>query len=312
MPLSYQPKRASLWPAGGSARRALRLGVGALALLVGCASAPGEAFDSLLQRHALEAGNVDGAGFRHLYVRKVRLDEASGLRVYLEGDGSPWIRGRRVARDPTSRNPVALQLMVRDPGDALYLARPCYHRLDDSPPCDPRLWTSARYGEAVVESMAVALQRLLRDADERRPVTLVGYSGGGVLGMLLAQRLERVDQVVTVAANLDTAAWVRLHGYSPLDASLNPAAGPSLRSEVRQLHLAGGDDDTVPPWLIERALQAEPNVTLAVLAGFDHHCCWDAVWPTVLSALQGSRDICRQLERDLPETRCERVTARRH
>jgi len=247
-----------------------------------------------------------------LYVRKVQLDDASALRVYLEGDGSPWIRGRRVARDPTSRNPVALQLMLRDPGDALYLARPCYHRLDDSPPCDPRLWTSARYGEAVVESMTAALQRLLRDLGEHRTVTLVGYSGGGVLGMLLAQRLERVDRVVTVAANLDTAAWVRLHGYSPLDASMNPAAGPSLRREVRQTHLAGGDDDTVPPWLIERALQAEPNATLAVLAGFDHHCCWGAVWPTVLHALQGSRDICRQLERDLPETRCERMTARRH
>ncbi len=313
LPLSDQPKRASLGPAGGSARRALRHGVvaGALALFGGCASAPGEAFDSLLQRHALEAGTVDGAGFRHLYVRKGRLDGASGLRVYLEGDGSPWIRGRRVARDPTSRNPVALQMMLRDPGEALYLARPCYHRLDDSPPCHPRLWTSARYGEAVVESMTAALQRLLRDADERSPVTLVGYSGGGVLGMLLAQRLDQVERVVTVAANLDTAAWVRLHGYSPLVTSLNPAAGPPLRGDVKQLHLAGGDDDTVPPWLIERALQAEPNAALAVLASFDHQCCWGAVWPTVLSALQGSCEICLQLERDLPEARCERVTARR-
>ena len=312
LPLSDQPRRAALEPAG--ARRTLRHAVaaGALALLVGCASAPGEAFDSLLQRHALQSGSVDGAGFRHLYVRKGRLDEASGLRVYLEGDGSPWIRGRRAASDPTSRNPVALRLMLRDPGDALYLARPCYHRLDDSPPCHPQLWTSGRYGEAVVSSMTAALQRLLRDVDERRPVTLVGYSGGGVLGMLLAQRLERVERVVTLAANLDPAAWVRLHGYSPLSTSLNPAAGPSLRREVRQLHLAGGDDETVPPWLIEQALQAEPNAVLAVLAGFDHHCCWGAVWPTVLSALQGSRDICRQLERDLPETRCERVTARSH
>jgi pimeloyl-ACP methyl ester carboxylesterase len=160
--------------------------------------------------------------------------------------------------------------------------------------------------------MTVALQRLLRDADARSPVTLVGYSGGGVLGMLLARRLDRVERVVTVAANLDTAAWVRLHGYSPLATSLNPAAGPPLRGNVKQLHLAGGEDSTVPPMLIEGALQAESNAALAVLDSFDHQCCWSAVWPTVLSALQGSRDICRQLERDLPETRCERVTARTH
>ncbi|MGD8956260.1 MAG: alpha/beta hydrolase [Chromatiaceae bacterium] len=314
LPLSDQPERAPLRPAGGGARRVLRHAVaaGAVMLLVGCASAPGEAFDSLLQRHGLESGTVEGVGFRHLYVRKGRLDKASELRVYLEGDGSPWIRGRRVARDPTSRNPVALRLMLRDPGDALYLARPCYHRVDESPPCHPRLWTSARYGEAVVESMTVALQRLLRDADARSPVTLVGYSGGGVLGMLLARRLDRVERVVTVAANLDTAAWVRLHGYSPLATSLNPAAGPPLRGDVKQLHLAGGEDSTVPPMLIEGALQAESNAALAVLDSFDHQCCWSAVWPTVLSALQGSRDICRQLERDLPETRCERVTGRTH
>ena len=314
LPLSDQPKRASPAPTTASARRGLRCGIaaGALVLLTGCASAPGEQFDSLLLRHALEAAIVEGTRFRHLYVRKAGHDEVPGLRVYLEGDGSPWIRGRQVARDPTPRVPVALQLMLRDPGHALYLARPCYHRLDDSPPCHPRLWTSARYGEAVVDSMAAALQRLLSDVDDRDAVSLVGYSGGGVLGMLLAQRLDRVDRVVTVAANLDTAAWARLHGYSPLTASLNPAAGPPLRREVQQLHLAGGDDDTVPPWLIEQALQAERDAALAVLTEFDHHCCWEAVWPTVLDALQGPREICLRLERDLDDTQCGPVAARRH
>lgn len=278
-----------------------------LGLLAGCASGPGDGFDALLQQHALEAATVKGTQFRHLVVRKPPDTDRSGLRVYLEGDGTPWIRGRRVAPDPTARNPLGLRLMLQDPGRALYLARPCYHRIDASPPCHPRLWTQARYGEAVVASMAAALRPLLAEADG--PVTLVGFSGGGTLGMLLAQRLHAVDRVVTLAANLDTTAWADLHDYSPLSASLNPAAGPPLRPQVQQLHLAGADDRRVPAALIERAAAGAGHAAVAVFAGFDHSCCWEAVWPRLLDALEASGDACAALARALPVVHCSRGRA---
>ena len=277
-------------------------------LLVGCATLPGERFDALLKHHALEAETVLGTRFRHLYVRKPGRRDLPGLRVYLDGDGSPWVRGRWVARDPTPREPVALRLMLRDPGAALYLGRPCYHRVDDQPPCHPGLWTNGRYSEAVVDSMAVALRRLLGSEGGLGAVTLVGYSGGGALGMLLARRLDRVGRLVTVAANLDTDAWTRLHGYSPLNASLNPAIEPPLQHSVMQAHLAGQDDQTVPPWLIERALAKELHADLAVVAGFDHHCCWDSIWPVVLDVMRQSDDLCTALQQGLPAARCRRVT----
>lgn len=248
-----------------------------------------------------------GTRFRHLYVRKPGWGERSELRVYLGGDGGPWVGERWIARDPTARDPMAAKLLLRDPGPALYLGRPCYHQVDtDAPLCDPRLWTSARYGEAVVDSMAAALQRLLGGA---REVTLVGYSGGGVLGMLLAQRLDAVVGVVTVAANLDTDAWTQLHGYSPLSSSFNPAREPPLAPGIWQLHLAGADDKQVPPALIEHALRGERHAELAVVRGFDHHCCWNDIWPAVIDALQTRRDTCPQLEKVLPDVTCRAVAA---
>ena len=49
-----------------------------------------------------------------------------------------------------------------------------------------------------------------------REVTFVGYSGGGVLAVLIAERLDNVAGVITVGANLDTDAWTEHHGYLPL------------------------------------------------------------------------------------------------
>ena len=70
--------------------------------------------------------------------------------------------------------------------------------------------------------MAAALSDIL----QRRPyqgLVLIGYSGGGVLAMLLAEQFPATQAVVTVAGNLDTDAWAIEHGYSPLRGSLNPA-----------------------------------------------------------------------------------------
>jgi hypothetical protein len=128
--------------------------------------------------------------------------------------------------------------------------------------------------------------------------------------MLLAQRLEGVGRVVTIAANLDTDAWTGLHGYSPLAASLNPMTEPPLPDDVSQLHLAGGLDWKVPPAQIESALRVEADAELAVLPGFDHHCCWESIWPAVLDAVRAREDVCGYLRREWPNTQCDVVSHR--
>ena len=86
--------------------------------------------------------------------------QSESLHVYLEGDGSPWIRHQWVSKDPTPRNPLMLRLMAMDPAPSIYLGRPCYHGFAETPPCTPDMWTDSRYSEAVINSMSKDLNKL--------------------------------------------------------------------------------------------------------------------------------------------------------
>jgi dienelactone hydrolase len=132
--------------------------------------------------------------------------------------------------------------------------------------------------------MASAVQRVAERHRARRLV-LIGYSGGGTLAMLLAERVANVRALITVAGNLDTDAWTRLHGYTPLTGSLNPARRAPLPPHISQLHLAGGRDRNVPAALIEPVVRQQPGAHLRVYDDADHGCCWTRRWPQILEAI---------------------------
>jgi len=246
-------------------------------VIAGCAST-GSDPEHLARVHGLDSAWVQGEGFRH---RVFRHGADNGpLHVYLEGDGRPWLTRRQVNTDPTPRTALALRLMLRDAAPGLYLGRPCYHGSASDRGCSPWLWTHGRYSEAVIASMAAALQRI---AGVDRTLTLIGYSGGGTIAMLLAPRLSNVARVITVAANLDTAAWTRHHGFSPLTGSMNPADMEPLPGHIAQLHLAGGRDRNVPPRLSAITAARQPGTGLRVIPNYDHRCCWERDWTTLIS-----------------------------
>lgn len=249
----------------------------------GCARSTGKN-RSLDDAASGEENYIGGDPFRHLVVRHGIRERTGPVHVYLEGDGLPWITRTRVARDPTPRNPLALRLMIGDPGPSLFLGRPCYHGLADTPGCSPLLWTHERYGEDVVRSMTAALRNALKP-DNDRELTLIGYSGGGVLAMLIAARVEQVRRVVTIAANLDIDAWADHHGYSRLRGSLNPATEPPLPSSIRQIHLTGGRDARVPPRLSRPVSDRQMNARFLVFPQSDHRCCWERDWLSILPTL---------------------------
>ena len=222
---------------------------------------------------------VAGEGFEHVVYWHAGRKPSSILNIYLDGDGRPWRVGKP-SDDPTPRNPLVLDLMSLDPNPAAYLGRPCYHSLAEAPGCGPALWTSARYGLPVVESMATAARRLL-EHEGYAGVRWFGYSGGGALAMLLAPRVEGTVLVVTVAANLDVERWARLHAYTPLSGSLNPATAPPLPPHVRQRHYAGARDDVVPPAVVTAA--PVPRESVVIVPRYDHVCCWKDMWPAILS-----------------------------
>lgn len=213
-----------------------------------------------------------------------RLAEVELIHVYLEGDGQPWIQGRWPAKNPSSRQMTALRLMLLDPNPSVYLNRPCYGYKTVPSSCSEALWTNARYGPEVVDSMAFALTELAGRYPNKRWV-LIGHSGGGALAILLAGRQGNMAAVVTLAANLDHQAWTQAKGFAPLDRSLNPVDQEVLPEHIIRWHLAGGRDNQVPPQITATAAARDPVSRFFLEPEFDHSCCWQQVWPDLLQQL---------------------------
>jgi predicted alpha/beta hydrolase family esterase len=233
----------------------------------------------------LERTVVPGAAFVHLiYARNSpSLPAPNTVVVYIEGDGTPRTRdGTRPASDPTPRQPLSLDLMLRTTGPAWYLTRPCYNGMNQTPGCSAVVWTNARYSTAVVDSMTAALQRYAQSHGAPR-IVLVGHSGGGTLAVLMAPRVANLVGVITIAANLDTDAWAEIHGYLPLADSLNPAR-QAAHDNIQEIDLVGERDTKVPTATLQRYFAQHPQARVWRYENFDHVCCWVDKWPGLLDS----------------------------
>jgi hypothetical protein len=250
-----------------------------LALLAaGCASPESQGFAFGQQHHF--ARNVEqGLAFRHVVWRKGGAG-AGVLHVYLDGDGTPHPTPRTVASDPTPRSPLMLHLMALDPFPSSYVGRPCYWGLQIEPGCGSFAWTIGRFSASVVDSVAEVIRREQVRVGAERTV-LYAHSGGAAIALLAAQRGLHVSTIVTVAGDLDPDAWTTLHGYSPLTGSLNPAKVGWTLPAPPMIHYVGTRDDVVPAALVEAAA-AVLGGEVREIPGFDHQCCWERLWPTVL------------------------------
>jgi hypothetical protein len=276
----------------------------ALALALGGCANPTLRARAYAQRNGMTASDLQGTRFHHEVFTRPAAKRAAPepnatvasavLYVFIEGDGSPWVdAGRRVARDPTPHRPLALELAVATPYAVLYLGRPCYFEPRLEATCTPDLWTSGRYAADVVDSLVAAVRRYAA-ANGNPRLILIGYSGGGVLAVLMAAQLPATRAVVTVAANLDVDAWARWHGYLPLSASRNPAAEPPLTDSIRQWHLVGGKDDNVPEALNRRYFDVLRPDQIWHYPGFDHACCWTEQWASILARIEASVNDVRR------------------
>lgn len=221
------------------------------------------------------------------------------LVAYLEGDGRAYLDASMVSVDPTPSDPISLRMALADSrhGPLVYLARPCQYTLPEhGRNCSNVYWTSHRYAPAIIDSIGQALDQEKQRAGASKLV-LVGYSGGGALAVLLAQRRTDVAAIVTVAANLDLAYWISRDGLVALDGSIDPAADASSIGSLPQLHLAGADDKVVGPDVTRAFLQrmaGDIDGRMLVIPGFNHVCCWATQW----SALLHRPDVRRIMQSD--------------
>lgn len=251
-----------------------------VSFLIGCTSLA-EQFARKAALLGMKREVVTGMGFQHvLYINNGSLSKT--LHIYLDGDGTPWIAGRP-SNDPTPRNPMVLKLMAQDKSSAVYLGRPCYHGVK-SDNCSSHYWLEDRYSQAVIDSLVNVVKQLLEQGGYEK-VSWFGHSGGGVLAVLLASRLsQKTIALVTVAANLDLDAWAVYYGHDYVSGSLNPMSLSPLPRSIYQRHYAGKNDTVVPPLLMGQAVK-HLGSELILIDNYDHVCCWEQIWPTILDDL---------------------------
>lgn len=260
-----------------------------LALLACACSSRHQQADELARSGKFQPRRFDTTNF--VLLGWERPGQGDTLCVYIEGDGLAWVRRNRPAMDPTPTNPVGLRLAMADATAApvLYLARPCQYTKDaDRRGCSVELWTSDRFSERTVEAMDQAVTQAMR----RRGATSValhGFSGGGAMAALLAERRSDVVFLATIAGNLNPDLWTRLHGDSPLTGSLNPVDKAQATRAIPQLHVIGGMDTVIQPALLdsweERTRGA--RITRIRVQEAGHEGPWEKLWPGFVKKARG-------------------------
>lgn len=251
---------------------------GALQLSAGgCALRP--AWQALAIDGGLAVDWVDSGRFRHLALSNGLAGQH--LRIYVEGDGTPWIRGVRVSVDPTPADPLLLRLMHDADHPAVYLGRPCYFGTASDPNCGSRLWTVDRYGVEVIGAMCDAANRVIDDSDART-VQLIGYSGGGVIVSRMRACTNRLVEISTVAANLDPGHWAAHHGYTPLGKTAVVDGPARVAGRVSEVHWQCTGDTNVPPAVTETYFESNPHAQRRLVDDCTHSTGWSRYWSEII------------------------------
>jgi len=263
-----------------------------LLLLAGCVTVPTveerrQSVDEIARHSGWHAAILPTTPYPLQAFMPTPIKPGDTLSIYIEGDGLAWRSRRRISKNPTPINPMALRLAIQDPHAAAYLARPCQY-VSDRTGCNPSLWTSARFSSNVVVAMNQAIDSLKKQFSAKL-VRLIGYSGGGGVAALVAARRDDVSQLITVAGNLDHVAWTRHHKISPLFQSLNPADAWQQLKNIPQVHFVGENDRIIGRFVAESYADRFPSAhrpSIKTVKKTDHHCCWPEKWPALLRSAQ--------------------------
>ena len=237
-----------------------------------------------LEHRLLKAGFktelVQGGDFLITTAQKI-TDQSKPYVFYIEGDGMAFISKYRISLDPTPKHRMTLDLAAIDQRpNVIYISRPCqYTPMEMNPKCSYPYWTTKRMSEEVVDSVNQAINKL----NNGQKFSLVGFSGGGGIAVLIAARNPKVKDVITVAGNIDHETFTDFHKVTPMTESLNPVAYAKKLNKLPQLHLSGGKDKIVPSIVAENYTKTANSrcVKQRTYPDNEHQKGWEKVWPEI-------------------------------
>lgn len=232
---------------------------------------------------------VRGGDFQLTTFQKI-TNPALPFVFYIEGDGYAFTKYEGPSTNPTPTYEFVFRLASQDDRpNIIYLARPCqYTPMELNPKCTTSYWTGKRMSEEVVYS----INEVIKSINNREPISLVGYSGGGGVAILIAARNKLVKDVLTIAANLDHIEFIEHHRKRPqysrikqMIDSLNPIDYAKKLNNLPQLHLSGGKDEIVPPLIAKKYVEVSNSSCVAqkIFPSFEHLKGWEKEWKKILT-----------------------------
>jgi len=200
--------------------------------------------------------------------------------VYIEGDGMAWISRDQLSSNPTPVQPIALKLASIDTNDnVLYIARPCQYLWPQKMNrCSSRYWSDKRGSEEVISSINQAIS-IVKQKQNISSIRLIGYSGGGGIAALIADRRADVSEFVSVSGNLNYKLFTQTHNLSPMNGSIDPITIANQIGSIPQIHYVGADDKIIPKQI---ALSFSDKVKVINDVSHDN---WPDKWAQILRTI---------------------------
>lgn len=206
-----------------------------------------------------------------------KITDPDGVyKIYIEGDGHAFNARGRATNDPTPRGTLVRELAFGDPSpNVVYLSRPCQYVKSEI--CSKRHWTTARFAPEIINAEYDAVRQIAGNS----PIILIGFSGGAQAAGLIAAAKPglNVEEIITVAGNLDHLAWTQYQKVPPLNESLNLESYRKQFTEIPQTHYVGGNDKVIPPFLVKEFVGSGKRVIEVPNA--THNSGWESIYPQI-------------------------------
>lgn len=237
--------------------------------------------DSIAEKSDMQPKIVKGGKFWIRTYQKI-LDPKLPYVFYIEGDGFAFKNKFTISADPTPRSHTILRLAASDyRSNVVYVARPCQYLEEGAKDhCDNAYWTRKRLAPEIIDAM----NDVIKSIAGRQPIDLVGYSSGGGAAVLIASRNNNVRSITSVAGLLDHKLFTEHHRVLDMIGSLNPIDVAYKIRNIPQLHISGGRDTIVRPFIVDSYVKASKSkcVRHEIIPGATHDKGWQDVWKNIL------------------------------